>query len=96
MKSFLNYSEFKQLINQFPDNVCDKYHYTKITAKAGQVFRLLAVFEDGGQENKNYSHKKDDFNSIGRENEKGRYVQLLSESRQVNHSPICYRQNCTN
>ena len=56
----------------------------KITAKAGQVFRLLAVFEDGGQEGKgHYPSKKENLNSIGREKEKGRYVQLLSETRQV-------------
>lgn len=57
----------------------------KTTAKAGEVFRLLAVFEDGSQStNNNYSStKKDNLNSIGREKEKGRYVQLMSESRQV-------------
>lgn len=63
-----------------------KSHYVKITAKAGEVFRLLAVFEDGSQQDKNYSSshtKKDNLNSIGREKEKGRYVQLMSESRQV-------------
>lgn len=61
-----------------------KSHYVKTTAKAGEVFRLLAVFEDGGQNNSTYSStKKDNLNSIGREKEKGRYVQLMSESRQV-------------
>lgn len=65
-----------------------KSHYVKTTAKAGEVFRLLAVFEDGGQNNNNSSSyssstKKDNLNSIGREKEKGRYVQLMSESRQV-------------
>lgn len=69
------------------DNVNSKSHYVKTTAKAGEVFRLLAVFEDGSQNttnNNNYSStKKDNLNSIGREKEKGRYVQLMSESRQV-------------
>jgi hypothetical protein len=63
-----------------------KSHYVKTTAKAGEVFRLLAVFEDGGQNNNNSGYsstKKDNLNSIGREKEKGRYVQLMSESRQV-------------
>lgn len=66
------------------DNISSKSHYVKITAKAGEVFRLLAVFEDGAQDNKSYmSPKKDNLNSIGREKEKGRYVQLMSENRQV-------------
>lgn len=66
------------------DNISTKSHYVKITAKAGEVFRLLAVFEDGAQDGKSYtSPKKDNLNSIGREKEKGRYVQLMSENRQV-------------
>ncbi|KAG5681311.1 hypothetical protein PVAND_010760 [Polypedilum vanderplanki] len=66
------------------DNINSKSHYVKTTAKAGEVFRLLAVFEDGGQNNSSYSStKKDNLNSIGREKEKGRYVQLMSESRQI-------------
>lgn len=66
------------------DNITSKSHYVKITAKAGEVFRLLAVFEDGAQDNKSYtSPKKDNLNNIGREKEKGRYVQLMSENRQV-------------
>lgn len=61
----------------------------KITAKAGEVFRLLAVFEDGAQDSKTCtSSKKDNLNSIGREKEKGRYVQLMSENRQV--TIICF------
>ena len=73
-------------INHFSadNNNTSKSHYVKITAKAGQVFRLLAVFEDGGQDSKTYTTpKKEGINSIGREKEKGRYVQLLSETRQV-------------
>lgn len=67
------------------DNITSKSHYVKITAKAGEVFRLLAVFEDGAQDSKSSytSPKKDTLNSIGREKEKGRYVQLMSENRQV-------------
>jgi hypothetical protein len=68
---------------EIADNMNSKSHYVKTTAKAGEVFRLLAVFEDGGQNNSSYSAKKDNLNSIGREKEKGRYVQLMSESRQV-------------
>lgn len=71
------------------DNSNSKSHYVKITAKAGEVFRLLAVFEDGAQDSKSYtSPKKDNLNSLGREKEKGRYVQLMSENRQVR--TICY------
>lgn len=69
------------------DNIGNKSHYVKTTAKAGEVFRLLAVFEDGSQSSNNNNSfsatKKDNLNSIGREKEKGRYVQLMSESRQV-------------
>ncbi|CRK89738.1 CLUMA_CG003392, isoform A [Clunio marinus] len=66
------------------DNTSSKSHYVKITAKAGEVFRLLAGFEDGSQDSKSYaSPKKDNLNSIGREKEKGRYVQLMSENRQI-------------
>lgn len=74
----------------YTDNVNNKSHYVKTTAKAGEVFRLLAVFEDGSQStNNNYSStKKDNLNSIGREKEKGRYVQLMSESRQVVENKI--------
>jgi hypothetical protein len=69
------------------DNINSKSHYVKITAKAGEVFRLLAVFEDGAQDSKSYtSPKKENLNSIGREKEKGRYVQLMSENRQVSKS----------
>lgn len=64
------------------DNIAKKSHYVKITVKAGEVFRLLAVFEDGAHESS--SLKKDNGSYIGRENEKGRYVQLMSENRQVN------------
>lgn len=86
-----NFPAVSKLHNfQFPifrsiDTMTSKSHYVKITAKAGEVFRLLAVFEDGSHEKSSYSSstKKDNLNSIGREKEKGRYVQLMSESRQV-------------
>lgn len=69
---------------QTTDNISSKSHYVKIIAKAGEVFRLLAVFEDGAQDGRSYtSSKKDNLNSIVREKEKGRYVQLMSENRQV-------------
>lgn len=66
------------------DNVFSKPHYVKGTAKAGQVFRLLAVFQDGSQD-KTYSSQKDPINttSSGREKERGRYAQLVGENRQV-------------
>lgn len=68
-------------------------HYVKGTARGGQVFRLLAVFEDGkhdaasgGHSNASASHKSSASaggpNSF-REKEKGRYAQLLNENRQV-------------
>lgn len=87
MSSFMNTKNSKEYKKYFftIENTNSKSHYVKTTAKAGEIFRLLAVFEDGSQSNNNnYSTtKKDNLNSIGREKEKGRYVQLMSESRQV-------------
>ncbi|KAH8260441.1 hypothetical protein KR026_012411 [Drosophila bipectinata] len=69
--------------------------YVKTTARGGQVFRLLAVFEDGKQEpgqihmsqhgNVNVS-KSGGY--MGREKEKNRYAQLLNENRQVLYVPL--------
>lgn len=69
--------------------------YVKTTARGGQVFRLLAVFEDGKQEpgqihmsqhgNVNVS-KSGGY--MGREKEKNRYAQLLNENRQVMYVPL--------
>lgn len=67
-----------------PDNLFSKPHYVKGTAKAGQVFRLLAVFQDGSLE-KSYTSQKDPLSGSGggREKERGRYAQLVGENRQV-------------
>jgi hypothetical protein len=56
----------------------------KGTAKAGQIFRLLAVFQDGATSDVS-SSQKDAFieSTNGREKDRGRYAQLLSENRQV-------------
>ncbi|XP_017153304.1 uncharacterized protein LOC108162866 [Drosophila miranda] len=75
--------------------------YMKTTARGGQVFRLLAVFEDGKQENGhgqgqgNLSQhgsgnvaKSHSSGYIGREKEKNRYAQLLNENRQVMYVPL--------
>ncbi|CAD7086262.1 unnamed protein product [Hermetia illucens] len=61
------------------DTFPPRSHYVKSTARGGQVFRLLAVFEDGKQDSSSSSNK----NSSGREKEKGRYAQLLNENRQI-------------
>ncbi|KAI8042607.1 uncharacterized protein LOC128263268 isoform X1 [Drosophila gunungcola] len=71
--------------------------YVKTTARGGQVFRLLAVFEDGKQEqgqnnmsqhgNINVS-KSHGSGYMGREKEKNRYAQLLNENRQVMYVPL--------
>lgn len=59
-----------------------KSQYVKATIKAGQTFRILAVFEDDRSRNQKNS-------SLGvaaqtdREKIRGRYVQILSETRQV-------------
>ncbi|XP_016939604.3 uncharacterized protein B4 isoform X2 [Drosophila suzukii] len=69
--------------------------YVKTTARGGQVFRLLAVFEDGKQEQTNMSQhgngnasKSHGSGYMGREKEKNRYAQLLNENRQVMYVPL--------
>ncbi|XP_023163987.2 uncharacterized protein LOC111594769 isoform X2 [Drosophila hydei] len=76
--------------------------YVKTTARGGQVFRLLAVFEDGKQEHHGmqqqhhqHHHQASVLNSMsksnliaGRDKEKGRYAQLLNEQRQVMYVPL--------
>ncbi|KAM8715137.1 hypothetical protein ACLKA7_002218 [Drosophila subpalustris] len=74
--------------------------YVKTTARAGQVFRLMAVFEDGKQEHGHNSHNQSNNLSnckshvasgvsyMGRDKEKGRYAQLLNEQRQVIYVPL--------
>ncbi|KAH8266606.1 hypothetical protein KR018_002934 [Drosophila ironensis] len=70
--------------------------YVKSTARGGQVFRLLAVFEDGKQEpghfNANHQHGNGSSSKsggyMGREKEKHRYAQLLNENRQVMYVPL--------
>lgn len=63
---------------QFADSFPSRPHYVKGTARGGQVFRLLAVFEDGKQDSGNASAAtfKNGSNA-------GRYAQLLNENRQV-------------
>ncbi|XP_049538030.1 uncharacterized protein LOC125952550 isoform X1 [Anopheles darlingi] len=69
------------------DNFSHKAHYVKATAKAGQVYRLLAVFQDG--DHKAASSHKDGAGSAsdrhvsGREKERGKYAQLLDDNRQI-------------
>lgn len=67
--------------SQSTDTFPPRSHYVKSTARGGQIFRLLAVFEDGKQDNNNSSSKN--LNTSGREKEKGRYAQLLNENRQI-------------
>ncbi|KAH8274099.1 hypothetical protein KR044_010381, partial [Drosophila immigrans] len=76
--------------------------YVKTTARGGQVFRLLAVFEDGKQEHGQNGHSHSQSTSLsnckphlasgggymGRDKEKGRYAQLLNEQRQVLYVPL--------
>lgn len=67
------------------DNFNHKTHYVKATAKAGQVYRLLAVFQDG--DHKSASSQKDTASVSGNvgsaEKERGKYAQLLGDNRQV-------------
>eukprot|EP00099_Drosophila_melanogaster_P007771 NP_001260445.1 B4, isoform C [Drosophila melanogaster] len=69
--------------------------YVKTTARGGQVFRLLAVFEDGKQDQVNMSQhgngnatRSHGSGYMGREKEKNRYAQLLNENRQVLYVPL--------
>ncbi|XP_039949037.1 uncharacterized protein LOC120767249 [Bactrocera tryoni] len=70
-----------------PPPTNNRPQYVKTTARGGQVFRLLAVFEDGKQDHTTIgctggvTTKAN--NNHGREKEKGRYAQLLNENRQV-------------
>ncbi|XP_054083954.1 uncharacterized protein LOC105212045 [Zeugodacus cucurbitae] len=70
-----------------PPPTNNRPQYVKTTARGGQVFRLLAVFEDGKQDHATIgctggvTTKAN--NNHGREKEKGRYAQLLNENRQV-------------
>ncbi|XP_050100634.1 uncharacterized protein LOC126581189 [Anopheles aquasalis] len=69
------------------DNFSHKAHYVKATAKAGQVYRLLAVFQDGDHKTAS-SHKEStgsasDRHVSGREKERGKYAQLLDDNRQI-------------
>lgn len=67
------------------DNFNHKTHYVKATAKAGQVYRLLAVFQDG--DHKSASSQKDSASVSGSvggaEKERGKYAQLLGDNRQI-------------
>uniref|UniRef100_A0A182MEY7 CABIT domain-containing protein n=1 Tax=Anopheles culicifacies TaxID=139723 RepID=A0A182MEY7_9DIPT len=71
------------------DNFSHKTHYVKATAKAGQVYRLLAVFQDGDHKSATSpsSHKEASAagggNVGGREKERGKYAQLLDDNRQI-------------
>uniref|UniRef100_A0A182JJW9 CABIT domain-containing protein n=1 Tax=Anopheles atroparvus TaxID=41427 RepID=A0A182JJW9_ANOAO len=72
------------------DTFSHKTHYVKATAKAGQVYRLLAVFQDGDHKSSSSSSHKDvasgggGAGSVGgREKERGKYAQLLDDNRQI-------------
>lgn len=56
-------------------------HYVKTVASGGQIYRLLAIFEDGKSSEQIKSTSLNTFS--GREKDKNRYAQLLNENRQV-------------
>lgn len=73
-----------------PSTVCGyavipmKSQYVKTTIKAGQTFRILAVFEDDrSRSQKSSSAVGQQQQQTDREKIRGRYVQILSETRQV-------------
>ncbi|XP_061390889.1 uncharacterized protein LOC133326224 [Musca vetustissima] len=73
------------------NNSHNRPHYVKTTARGGQVFKLLAVYEDGKQEHSSLTPtiscgglgatKQTSYH--GREKERSRYAQLLNEQRQT-------------
>uniref|UniRef100_A0A336M7L0 CSON013306 protein n=1 Tax=Culicoides sonorensis TaxID=179676 RepID=A0A336M7L0_CULSO len=69
--------------SQTSDKPHSKSHYIKGTAKAGQVFRLLAVFQDGSQQEPSKASSQNGTTLNGREKERGRYAQLVGENRQI-------------
>ena len=90
VSTYSNYRE--NLQNHRSSCVCPsvipmKSQYVKTTIKAGQTFRILAVFEDDRSRNQ----KNSSAGQTDREKIRGRYVQILSETRQVrqavDHSP---------
>ncbi|XP_037825387.1 uncharacterized protein LOC119613446 [Lucilia sericata] len=73
------------------NNANNRPQYVKTTARGGQVFKLLAVYEDGKQEHTaigstiscgGLGNSKPN-SSHGREKERSRYAQLLNEQRQT-------------
>ncbi|XP_058061320.1 uncharacterized protein LOC131211744 [Anopheles bellator] len=86
---FLSLENLAAYTESHADNFSHKAHYVKATAKAGQVYRLLAVFQDGDHKTASASHK-DTTSSLtserhigGREKERGKYAQLLDDNRQI-------------
>ncbi|XP_073822581.1 imaginal disc development protein B4 [Musca autumnalis] len=76
------------------NNSHNRPHYVKTTARGGQVFKLLAVYEDGKQDHSSLTptitsitcgglgaSKQSSYH--GREKERTRYAQLLNEQRQT-------------
>jgi len=66
--------------SQSTDTFPSRPHYVKGTARGGQVFRLLAVFEDGKTDSSSQSIGVTTFKNGSNA---GRYAQLLNENRQV-------------
>lgn len=95
---FISVDNMTAYTEQTTDTFPRKSHYVKATARAGQVFRLLAVFQDGSSNNQDgcnslTSHKDTlSSNSSGREKERGRYAQLLGDNRQV-YTYVCANNN---
>lgn len=67
-------------LSHYTDTFPARPHYVKGTARGGQVFRLLAVFEDGKQDSSSQSIGVTTFKNGSNA---GRYAQLLNENRQV-------------
>lgn len=65
-----------------------KSQYVKATIKAGQTFRILAVFED--DRSRNQKNSSGVAAQPDREKIRGRYVQILSETRQVRATELIY------
>uniref|UniRef100_A0A182Q5C5 Uncharacterized protein n=1 Tax=Anopheles farauti TaxID=69004 RepID=A0A182Q5C5_9DIPT len=86
---FLSLDNLAAYTESHADNFSHKAHYVKATAKAGQVYRLLAVFQDGDHKASASSASHKDGSAAGtgsvggREKERGKYAQLLDDNRQI-------------
>jgi len=78
------------------ESVRKRLQYTKTVVQAGQILKLLAVFEDvSGARNGGLSNKRLSLPLVGRSQSNARYAQCLGHKNQVRNYKQ-WRQNYTN